>query len=71
MMTYDSVIIHLSDIECGENNRADSFTNKNGYAKIAQHLVNDLHTRLFEKRELKMGYASTAVPLNNFQNAAS
>lgn len=44
---YKSAIVHLSDIECGVNNRADSGRFQKGYSKCAEHLANDLKEILF------------------------
>ena len=45
---HDAAIIHLSDIECGSENRADSDSIINGYQKVAGHLVDDVRGLVLE-----------------------
>jgi 3',5'-cyclic AMP phosphodiesterase CpdA len=49
-MSFLSALVHLSDIECGENNRADSETRVDSYQKVAQLLVKDAKAVLAEAK---------------------
>ena len=50
---YDSAIIHLSDLECGDNNRAERPSRVDGYRRCADRLVEDIQRLLFTERELR------------------
>ena len=51
-MAYRSALVHLSDIECGEKNRAASQTYVDGYITCADKLIDDAKNELFEKQSL-------------------
>ncbi|MBN1982249.1 MAG: metallophosphoesterase [Chitinivibrionales bacterium] len=45
-MNYNSALIHLSDIECGVNNRGELPSYTNGYQRCADKLIADIETEL-------------------------
>lgn len=45
-MCYRSAIIHISDIECGKNNRADGEGHADGYEDLGRELADDVRRAL-------------------------
>jgi len=60
-MSYKSALVHLSDIECGQESRAESESEAAGYERCARRLVDDIKGQLSRHQELSSAQVGLIV----------